>query len=133
MTTPEPICIATTPRGPCRAKPMTGQPTCYLHGPDAAAARSRGGRAKGQRAQGPPLDSTGPQAPDLTTGPKIITTLDRAAKAMAAGDMSAREAAALASLGRLALATLAKDQAVMIRQLQKIVAQRQPQALGGRR
>jgi len=79
------------------------------------------------------VDSTGPQAPDLTTGPRIIATLDRAAKAMAAGTMSVKAASALAALGRLALQVLKDDQAEAIRGLEKLIEDRSLATMGRRR
>lgn len=125
-TTP---CSATTKAGaPCRG---TAGPNgfCRAHDPalyeEMQAARRRGGR--------PRKDPSAPQAPDLTTGPKIIATLDRAAKAMASGIISANHASALAALGRLALATLERDQGERLARLEKIAAAQAPQTIGRRR
>jgi hypothetical protein len=94
------------------------------------AARARGGRNK---AKAGPADPTAPQQPDLRTGPAIIATLDRAAKAMADGSMSVNAASALAALGRLALQVLKEDQAEQIAQLAAKVKAMQPQTHGRRR
>jgi len=130
-------CTATTKAGtPCRARPMAGASTCFLHGPDAQAARARGGRAKGKHQAGtePTAEAPGAQwAPDLPTGPKIVKSMDQAAKALAAGTMSATAVSSLAALGRLALATLARDQAAQIAALAAKVEAQQPHVIGRRR
>jgi hypothetical protein len=138
MSPTDPTCTAATPRGACRAKPMTGQPTCYLHGPDAQAARARGGQARAAKRQAPAeatLESPaeGQWAPDFTTGPKIVTSMDQIAKALAAGTMSANAASSLAALGRLALACLERDQQAQLDRLERLVAERAPKTAGRRR
>jgi hypothetical protein len=116
-----------------RPWPTDPEGYCPSHSPLRATARAAERSRGGQAHAGRPVDPSSPQAPNLTSGPKIIATLDRAAKAMATGDMSAREAAALAALGRLALATLERDQAADIARLAKLVEERAPQTIGRRR
>jgi hypothetical protein len=127
-------CQATTAAGsPCKGTRLPDGLLCRAHDPAhreaMQAARARGGRNKAKA----PADPNAPQAPDLTTGPKIIRTLDQAAKAMATGAMSAREAAALAALGRLALASLERDQQAQLDRLERLVAEHAPKTAGRRR
>jgi hypothetical protein len=133
-------CTATSKAGtPCRARPMAGALTCFLHGPDAEAARARGGRARGKDSKGaqPAAAATGALSLDqhvpMGTHQQIRAAMELAFNAMRTGTLNARAGTAMVGAARLALAAVTEDVSEQLARLKAMVEAQQPRTAGRRR